>query len=480
MESRNNRIKKSMFWVLFDKFGTQLVSLLVTFVLARFLLPEDYGVVAIVTVFVEFANTIVLSGFSVALVQKAVVDEEDYSSVFIVNMIIAIGLYLILFLCAAPIAEWYGEKMLATLLPILSVLLLFTPFNTIHSAIIAREMCFEKSFVSNLVCIVISGAVGIGMAVAGFGVWSLILSQLVSRAVALLVMLYIIKWRPKWCSLQRAKSLLTYGWKLLAASLFGVLCDNLSQLVVGKWYNADQLGFYNRGNSIPNVLIDKINSSISAVTFPAMAERQDEKKALWELSKSTLSRSCFVLFPILFGLIGIAPQFIEVTLTSKWLPCVPFLQVACIKQIVIPFQTVNGNIIKAVGQSGLFLKVEGISRIVNLLALLGTVHHGPLSIMWGTVFSAMISALLYITAGNKILTCEFWTQLKSVQKPLLASIIMLFVVCCLQKIRLPIFFVLCLQVLIGSMVYFLMTWILKCPEIVYIASQIKLAYRKNS
>lgn len=479
MTGRDKKIKRSMFWILFDKFGTQLVNLVVTFVLARILLPEDYGVVAIVSVFVEVANTIVSGGFSVALIQKDVVDEEDYSSVFIVNIIIAIGLYLLLALCATPISRWYGQKTLETFLPVLSLALFFTPFNTIHSAIIAREMCFEKSFVSNLACIIISGVVGIGLAITGFGVWSLIISQLASKAVALTVMLWVIKWRPQWCSLRRAKKLLEYGWKLLVASLLGILCENLSQLVVGKRYSSDQLGFYNRGNSIPNMLIDKINSSISVATFPAMAEQQDKREALRDFFSKTLSVSYFVLFPLLFGLIGIAPQFIEVTLTSKWLPCVPFLQVACIRQIMMPLQTTNGNVVKAAGQSGLFLKIESVSRIVTILALLIAIPYGPLSIMWGTVFAAGASTLLYIIAGNKVLACGFGAQFRNIQKPFLAATIMLLVVFFIQKVEMSVFFVLFLQIFGGGIIYFLMAWILQCPEMMYLFTKIKLVVNKK-
>ena len=251
-----SKVLSSLFWKLMERGGTQGIQFIVQIVLARLLLPEDYGMIALITIFITIANVFVQSGFNTALIQKKDADEVDFSSVFYLSLFVAGLLYIILFFTAPFIANFYEEPQLISVLRILALTLFFGAFNSIQNAIVARKMVFKKLFFSSLGAVVISGIVGIITAYAGFGVWALVFQQLLNQVSITLILWFTVKWRPKLVfSFESIKSLFSYGWKLLVAALLNTLYMDIRSLIIGKIYSPAMLGYYNRGEQFPKFIV---------------------------------------------------------------------------------------------------------------------------------------------------------------------------------------------------------------------------------
>ncbi len=330
MENEINKfnIVANLFWKLLERIGTQGVQFVVQIILARLLLPSDYGTFALIIVFVSLANVFIFSSFNTALIQKKDANETDYSSVFYLSLLVAVLLYGILFLIAPYVAAFYDQPLLIPVLRVLAITLFMGVFNSIQNAVIARRMEFKKLFYSSLLATIISGTVGISMASLGFGVWALVASQMTNQLFVTIILFVTVQWRPQLLfSLERLKGLFSFGWKLLASSLINTLYNNLYSLIIGKMYNSSMLGFFDRGRQFPELIVANIDGAIQAVMFPVFASQQTETEILKNIVRRTIAVSSFVIFPMMIGLAAVAKPLVIVLLTEKWLPWVPFIQI---------------------------------------------------------------------------------------------------------------------------------------------------------
>ena len=457
-----------------ERGGTQGIQFIVQIVLARLLMPEDYGIIALVVIFITIANVFVQSGFSTALIQKKDANESDFSSVFYLSLFIAGLLYVILFFAAPFIAAFYEEPQLIPVFRVLSLTLFLGAFNSIQNAVVARKMQFKKLFISSLGAIVVSGTVGIFMAYKGFGVWALVVQQLTNRLLVTLILWFIVKWRPRLLfSFERVKGLFSYGWKLLVSSLIDNLYMNLRSLIVGKIYNAEMLGFFNRGKQFPALIVTNINGSIQSVMFPVLSSQQDNRPKIKDMVRRSIITSSFILFPIMVGLAVIAEPLVKILLTEKWLPCVPFLQIFCASYALWPIHTANLQAINALGRSDIFLKLE-IVKIVLCLAILGvTVFYGVYAIALGGVFSGLISTFINAYPNRKLLKYSYKEQWNDIMPSLLLSLVMGAVVYSVQLFGMTVWTTLVVQVCIGNILYVGIAWIFKLECFNYLVMTIK-------
>ena len=334
-----------------ERGGTQGIQFIVQIVLARLLLPEDFGLIAIVTIFILLANVFVQSGFNTALIQKKDADDEDFSSVFYLSLFVAGLLYVVLFLTSPFISVFYRSPQLILILRVLSVTLFFGAFNSIQNAYVARNMMFKKLFFSSLGAIIISGTVGIATAYLGWGVWALVAQQLTNQLAVTLILWFTVKWRPKLLfSIEKVKVLFSFGWKLLASSLINTLYMEIRSLIIGKIYIPAMLGFYDRGQQIPKVIVSNIDGAIQSVMLPALASQQDDKKRVKAMMRRAIMTSSFIMFPMMVGLAVVAEPVVKIILTDKWLPAVPFLQIFCASYSLWPIHTANLQAINALGR----------------------------------------------------------------------------------------------------------------------------------
>jgi len=358
---------KSFAWKLLERFGTSGVHFVLQIILARLLDPEHYGVLSIMVIFTTLANVFVQQGFNTSLIQNKDVTEEDYSSVFWVSLGIATVLYMAIFWGAPWIAVFYEMPDITVPLRVLALMLFTGALNSVQVAKISREMDFHKVFVSNIGGSLMSGIVGIIIAYMGGGLWALVAQSLLSSAVACLVMRFTVKLKLRLvCNLARVKVLFAYGWKLLMSSLLDTLYQDLRSLVIGKKYNSDTLGYYNRGKNFPQFIISAVNGAVQSVMLPAMSAEQDDSKRVKDLMRTSITMSAYVIFPVMAGLAAVASPLVRLLLTDKWLPCVPYMQIYCFSLAFYPVHSCNLQAINAVGRSDIFLKLEIIKKSIGI------------------------------------------------------------------------------------------------------------------
>ena len=456
------KIIANLFWKLMERGGTQGIQLIVQIVLARLLLPEDYGIMALVLVFIAIANVFVQSGLNTALIQKKDADEADFSSVFYLNLFIAGLIYIILFLIAPFIAAFYEEPELLLVFRVLSISLFFCAVNSLQEAVIARRMQFKKLFLSSIGAILASGTIGIYMAYMGFGVWALVGQYISNQLLITVILWFTVKWRPKLLfSTEKVRSLFSFGWKILVASLIDTIYRNLRNLIVGKMYNAQMLGFYNRGEQFPALIITNINGSIQSVLFPVLASQQDNRLRVKELMRRSIVMSSFLIFPMMVGLAVTAEPLVKLLLTDKWLPCVPFLQIFCAGYALWPIHTANLQAINASGRSGIFLKIEIVKKIVGLTILAVTMLFGIYAIAFGEVFFGIIATFINAYPNKKLLNYNYIEQWNDIMPYLLLSLLMGAVIYLFKCVAFSPVTTVIIQVSVGVIFYLSMARLLK-------------------
>lgn len=450
------------------------VQLIVQIILARLLLPADYGVIAVIVVFISISQVFVQSGLGTALIQKNEVNDADYSSVFYLAQGIALVFYCILFLGAPFIATFYSQPLIVPVLRVLGLTLFFGAVNTIQTSIISRNFLFRKLFFSSLGAILLSGVVGIAMAYNGYRVWALVGQQLTSIIALCFIMWFTVRWRPKLLfSLTRVKELFSFGWKLLASSLIDVTYTNLSSLIIGKLYPASMLGYYTKGQELPNTLVSNINSSIQAVMFPAYARNQDNRPLVKQIMRRALVTSSFLVFPAMAGLAAIAKPLVELLLTDKWLMCVPFLQIFCAVYALWPIHIVNLQAISALGHSDVFLRLEIVKKVLGLSVLAVTVPIGILAMAQGMVVIGIVATLINAYPNKLLLDYGFMEQWRDLMPALILSLVMFGATYSILFLGLSAWATLILQIGVGVVVYLGLAWVLGLESLTYVINTVR-------
>lgn len=368
-----NKVISNFIWRFAERCGAQLVTFIVSIVLARILMPEDYGTVALVTVFTTIMQVFVDSGLGTALIQKKDADDIDFSSVFYFNLIVCLVLYAGMFAMAPLIATFYNDYTLVPIVRVISLTIIVSGVKGIQQAYVSKNMLFKRFFFATLGGTIFSAFAGIGLAYAGAGVWAIVVQQLSNTIIDTLILWLTVRWRPKRVfSWERLKNLLSFGWKLLVSSLLDTVYNNLRNLVIGKIYTSADLAYYNQGDKFPKLIVTNINNSIDSVLLPTMAEAQDDSERVKKMTRRAIKTSTYIMAPLMIGLAFCAKPIVRLLLTEKWLQCVPYLQIFCITYMFWPIHTANLNAIKAMGRSDYFLKLEIAKKIIGMILLLIT------------------------------------------------------------------------------------------------------------
>lgn len=464
----------SLFWKMMERGGTQGIQFIVQIVLARLLLPDDFGTIAIVMVFIALARVFVQSGFNTALIQKKNVDEVDFSSVFYLSLLVASLLYGIIYFVAPLVAEFYMDPLLVSVLRVVALTLFFGAFNSIQNAYVARNMIFKKLFISSLGAIIISGIVGIVSAYMGLGVWALVIQHLVNQISITVIMWFTVRWRPHLVfSYDRIKVLFSYGWKLLASSLLDTLYMNIRTLFIGRVYSQSMLGYYNRGQQFPKLIVSNVNGSIQSVMLPALSFHQDNPQKVKNMMRRAIVTSSYIMFPLMIGMAAVAEPMVKIILTEKWLPAVPFLQIFCISYALWPIHTANLQAINAMGRSDIFLKLEVIKKINGLFILGISIPFGIYAITLGQVISGIISTFINAYPNKQLLDYSYKEQWIDIVPSLLMSIVMGIAVYPINLIIKNVRVVLTLQVVVGIVVYIGLSMLFKVESFAYLVTTIK-------
>jgi teichuronic acid exporter len=469
-----SKVVSSLFWKLMERGGTQGIQFIVQIVLARLLLPKDYGIIALVIIFTSIANVFVQSGLNTALIQKKDADEADFSSVFYLSIFIACLIYIVLFLAAPFIAAFYKIPEITPVFRVLSITLFFGAFNSIQNAVIARNLQFKKLFFSSTGAILVSGIVGIYMAYMGYGVWALVGQQISNQLLVTLILWFTVNWRPQLLfSLVRVKRLFSFGWKLLVSAMIDTVYRDLRSLIIGKMYNPAMLGFFNRGQQFPSLIVSNINGSIQSVMLPVLASQQDNRPRVKDMMRRAIVTSSFIIFPMMVGLAVTAEPLVKLLLTDKWLPAVPFLQIFCASYALWPIHTANLQAINALGRSDIFLKLEIIKKIIGLSILAVTVFYGVYAIALGQVLSGIVSTFINAYPNKKLLDYSYIEQWKDIMPSLLLSLVMGAVVYSFKWLGLPVLVTLIVQICTGVILYVGMAWMFKLECFSYLLNTLK-------
>ena len=464
----------SLIWKFLERAGVSGVQAVVQIVLARLLLPEDYGIIALIAVFIAVAQIFVTSGLNTALIQKKDVDDTDYSSVFFLSLIIAAVCYVVIFVTSPFIAAFYNNEIITPVLRVLGLTLFFGAFNSIQNAVIARTFTFKNLFISSLGAVIISGIAGIIIALLGYGVWALVGQQIVSYIALCAIMWITVDWRPKFLfSITRVKTLFSFGWKLLVSAQIDTIYNNISTLVIGKLYPANMLGYYTQGNQYPNIIVSNINASIQTVMLPTYAKNQDDKATVKQIMRRALTTSSFLVLPAMAGLAAVAEPIILLLLTEKWLMAVPFLQIFCCVYALWPIHTVNLQAINGIGRSDVFLKLEIIKKAVGIIALAITIPLGIYAMAIGMIFTGIISTFINAYPNKKLLNYRPLEQWKDIMPSLLISAVMFGIVYTITFLTLPCWIMLIIQIPLGIIVYFGLAKLFRLETLTYTLDTVK-------
>ena len=469
-----NKVISSLIWKFLERGGVQGVQFVLSIILARLVTPEDYGVIAILLVFIQIATVFIQSGFNTALIQKKESDDLDFSSIFYLSIVVAGILYVILFFTSPFVAKFYKSESLTKLLRVISLTLFFGAVNSVQNAYVSKTMQFRRFFFSSMGAVIGSGFVGIILACKGFGVWALVFQQLVKDFLICVILWFTVKWRPKFIfSFARVKTLFSFGWKLLVSGLLDTVFRNIYNLIVGRIYNKETLGFFNRGQQFPQVIATNLDGSIQSVMLPTLSSHNDDVAEVKRITRRSISMSAFLLMPCMFGLAAVAEPLVKVLLTDKWLPCVPFLQLACISYAIYPIHTANLTGINALGRSDIFLKLEIIKKVITILNIVITIPLGIYAMAIGQVISAFISSFINAWPNKKLMNYTYFEQWKDLMPSFLCSIVMAAGVWSLHFIPMPSIVLLLIQIIVGVVVYILFCKIFKIETFSYFINTIR-------
>ena len=477
---KGTKVASNFLWRFFERFGAQLLNIVVGIILARKLGPGPSGQIAVVLAVINILRVFADSGMANALIQKKDPDDLDFSSVFYFNLGFSLLLYLGLFLAAPKIAVFYHEDSYVAILRVLGLLVVISGLYNVQLAYVSKTMQFKRFFFATLGGTVFSGALSIAMVYLGFGIWSLVGLQLSNFLVNTMILWFTVSWRPKkMFSFERLRGLLSFGWKLLAASFLDTLYLQIYSLVIGRRYPKEELGQFDKGRNWPDQITTSINASLDSVQLPVLAAEQDNTDALREVTRRAIKTSSYVMMPMMAGLAACATPLVRLLLKEQWLPCVPFMQIFCAIYAFYPLHTANLNAIKAMGRSDIFLKLELVKKAVETSVLLVTLHYGVLAMALGQLACDILAQLINAWPNKKLLKYPYWTQLHDLLPCLLLSLAMAGCVLSVQLLGLPDLLTLMIQLPLGVAFYILGSRLLKLDSFDYILSTAKKMLQKR-
>lgn len=413
--SLKSRTIHGVFWSSVDTFGRQAIQFVISIIIARILMPADYGLIGMLTIFFGIAQSFVDSGFGVALIQKKNPTQTDYSTVFFFNIAVGLLFYTILFFSAPLIADFYKQPMLLNLTRVLGLSVIINSFSIVQANIFAKKIDFKTTAKISLITVLFSGATGLFMAFHGFGVWSLAIQQIVALTLNSILLWFFSKWKPDFIfSLTSLKTMFKFGSRLLASGLLEVLFTNVYNLVIGKVFSADKLGYYTQAQKIQTLPSNLIRSTISRVTFPVFSSIQDDDQRLKQGYRKTIKIIIFIVFPLMIGIMVVAESLIKVLLTDKWLPSVVFLQLLCIIGMTYPLSSINLNILKVKGRSDIFFRLEVIKKVLIAISIAISLPFGIMALIIGRVILSFISFVLNIYYSGKLIDYSIKEQLSDI------------------------------------------------------------------
>lgn len=412
-DNLKGKTKKGLYWSFFNQFSNYGMNFIVGIVMARLLSPSDFGITALPAVFMAIASTIQDGGLANALIRKKEVTNKDLSTTFYYSICLGVVLYLTLFLSAPLIADFYHTPILVSLIRVTAIGFLFSPLITPQNILLRRRLDFKTLTKISLVTRVFGATVGIVMAYVGYGVWSLVISNLLAGMFTLLIAWLVVRWLPKYgWSKESFKYLWGYGNKIMFSAIIENLYSNIAPVFIGKYYSPAQLGIYNRAQGYASMPSQNITGAINNVSFPVLSKMQDDTEKLAYNYRRMLRLSAFVIFPIMLMLSALARPLVITMITEKWEHSIIFLQIMCFSMMWYPIHAINLNLLMVKGRSDLFFRLEIIKKITGISILLITLPMGLVPFCYGGIFSSMVALIINTYYIGKLIHIGYIKQMK--------------------------------------------------------------------
>lgn len=416
---------KGIGWSAVERFSLQIIQFVIQIVMARKLLPSDYGIIGMLTIFLQLAQVFIDSGFANALVQKQNSNERDYSTVFFYNLAVSILFYICCFASAPSVARFYDIPLIVQVMRVQTITFLINAWAIIPKTILIKSVDFKTQSKVSLSSAVISGSVGIYLAYTGAGVWALCFQALMNSLLQAVLLYLYTKWRPILVfDMDSFRQLFKFGSKILAASIITVIYNNLYSIVIGKRYNSNELGLYSRADHFAMFPSNNIGTVISRVAFPVLSKVQDDDSKLLSIYSNLIRFSSFLIFPLMTGLIALSEPVTLALLGDNWSALIPILKIVSVGWMFDHLSLLNLNLLYVKGRSDLVLKLEVIKKTIAVCILFATLRYGLMVICWGKVIYTFIAVSLNTYYTKQLLDYGLLKQLKDYLSYLLASIFM--------------------------------------------------------
>ena len=467
-------------WRLSQNFSTTLVNFILQTWLARLLLPEHYGIIALTSVFITVSMVFVQTGFTASLIQKASLSDIEIYSVFYTSIALSIILYALIFIISPFLSVFYSEPLLSRVLRIQSINIIIASLYSVPVSLIQRNFEFKKTFLAGFISSICQGSIGILLALKGYGVWALVYASLTHSCVYYLIIIITTRWKPKAVfSYSTVKNIFSFSSKILLINLINTLFNNIKSLIIGRTYNSQLLGYYNRGYQIPVLLMNNMDGAINSVTFPALSRFQHDYSQLVKKLRRSLQVSIYFVWPAMIGLAVVSKPLIILLLTEKWLLSVPFAILTAIQCMFWPL-SVFTHAINAVGRSGLSLKLNIFSKGVALLFMSIAYRFGIFYFVGISIISSFISTSVIVTITSRLLGFKVSDIIKDFIPTLFASLLMGCCVYLISYLHISIIMMLLIQIITGATFYLLLTWALKFPSFLFIQGYLRTKILKRS
>lgn len=464
-ESLKNKTIKGVGWSAADAFLGQGVTFIVGLVLARLLSPDEYGLIGICLIFTTVLNGIVDSGFSNALIRKQDVKDEDYNTMFITNMVISIVLYVLLFISAPFVSDFFHRKELTALVRATGLVLFFNALSITQVTILTKKIDFKTKTKASLFSAIISGVIGIVMAFIGYGVWSLVAQQLSKQLLYTFCLWWLVKWYPKMTFCKYSfRYMWGFGWKLLASGILNNVWNQLYQIVIGRCYTSSTLGHYTRANEYASIFSSNLTSIIQRVSYPVLAEIQDDKERMVQGYRKVIKVTMFVTAICMISLGAVSEPMVYTLIGTKWHEAATYLPLICVSMSLYPLHAINLNILQVLGRSDIFLNLEILKKIVGFVPVVIGIFCGIYYMLLASIFTGIICLYLNTWYTGKTLNYTFVNQLKDIAPSYFTAFVIATAVYFLKYLPVSYWLVLLLQITIGIIVGFIISELLKLEE----------------
>lgn len=464
-ESLKDKTVKGIGWSALDNAARYGMQFVIGIVLARLLSPDDYGLLGLVGIFTMVCTALVNGGFTTALIRKKNATDNDYNTVFICNLGMSLMLYVVVFLCAPLIANFFERQELIALVRVSSLGLIIGALGLVQRTRLTKRIDFKTQTKITLVSTVVSGIVGIGMAIAGFGVWALVAQQLTTQALSTILLYIYNRWLPRFrFSTESFHELFGFGWKMMVSALIDSIWKELYQVIVGKFYSPATLGQYTRARHYAKLFSSNLTTVVERVTYPVLSSIQDDKERMVSAYRRIIRTSMFITAVALFSLGAVSEPLIYCMIGPKWHDAATYLPLICITFSLYPLHAINLNMLKVQGRSDLFLGLEVIKKIISLAPLFVGAFVGIIPMLWVNIFVGIIAYFLNSYYSGRLLGYSTWMQLRDIAPSYALAIAIALSVWFLKYLPLSYWIILPLQLVVGTAVFFCCCKLFKMNE----------------